>query len=61
MSALSKEENQFCVCYVVQTELYLVSEMHFDELYISYTLGICFIKSFLKRGFSKLLLFFLRN
>ena len=23
MSALSKEENQFCVCYVVQTELYL--------------------------------------
>ena len=46
MSALSKEENQFCVCYVVQTELYLVSEMHFDELYI---LGICFIKSFLKR------------
>ena len=34
MSALSKEENQFCVCYVVQTELYLVSEMHFDELYI---------------------------
>ena len=37
MSALSKEENQFCVCYVVQTELYLVSEMHFDELYIGYT------------------------
>ena len=37
MSALSKEENQFCVCYVVQTELYLVLEMHFDELYIGYT------------------------
>ena len=49
MSALSKEENQFCVCYVVQTELYLVSEMHFDELYISYTLGICFIKRVLKK------------
>ena len=46
MSALSKEENQFCVCYVVQTELYLVSEMHFDELYISYTLGIYLSNAF---------------
>ena len=47
MSALSKEENQFCVCYVVQTELYLQYRRCISMNY--YILGICFIKSFLKR------------